>query len=203
MNTREKFSIVLIVLGIIIALLPITANPSFLLRPHELLAEIIGDQNSVTVDQVAKLIVSEDSTMQIIDLRSPKEYMEASLPGSVNIPYPDFINSIKMGIPGDKNTKTILYSNGSYDSNSALVIAKGMKNTNIYVMEGGLNEWYKTIMNSRFSGGRITARENALFETRSRAGRLFTDLNSLPDSLKIKYIESKKLAAQTLDGGCE
>ena len=36
-----------------------------------------------------------------------------------------------------------------------------------------------------------------------RAGKLFTDINSLPDSLKIKYIEAKHFAAKKLDGGCE
>ena len=36
-------------------------------------------------------------------------------------------------------------------------------------MKGGLNEWFNTVMNSSFTGERISARENALFETRTRA----------------------------------
>ena len=70
-------------------------------------------------------------------------------------------------------------------------------------MKGGLNEWFNTVMNSRFTGERITARENALFETRTRAKKMFTEMNSMPDSLKMKYIESEHLAAKKLDGGCE
>jgi hypothetical protein len=58
-------------------------------------------------------------------------------------------------------------------------------------------------MNSSFSGERISARENALFETRTRAKKLFAEMNSLPDSLKMKYVNSKHLAAKKLDGGCE
>jgi hypothetical protein len=33
-------------------------------------------------------------------------------------------------------------------------------------MKGGLNEWFNTVMNSSFTGDKISARENALFETR-------------------------------------
>ena len=40
-------------------------------------------------------------------------------------------------------------------------------------------------MNSTFTGERISARENALFETRTRARKMFTEINSLPDSLKM------------------
>ena len=63
-------------------------------------------------------------------------------------------------------------------------------------MKGGLNEWYKTVMNARFTGEKITPRENALFETRSKAGKIFTEMNSLPDSLKLRFFETKHLAAK-------
>jgi hypothetical protein len=70
-------------------------------------------------------------------------------------------------------------------------------------MKGGLNEWYNSVMNSSFTGEKISARENAMFETRTRAKNLFIEINSLPDSLKLKFIESKRIAAKKLDGGCE
>ena len=70
-------------------------------------------------------------------------------------------------------------------------------------MKGGLNEWFTTVMNSNFTGDRISARENALFETRTNARKLFTEINSLPDSLKMKFIEAKHIAVKKLDGGCE
>ena len=70
-------------------------------------------------------------------------------------------------------------------------------------MKGGLNEWFDKVMYSKFSGDIISPRENALFETRLRARRFFTEINSLPDSLKLKYAESRKQAERELDGGCE
>ena len=70
-------------------------------------------------------------------------------------------------------------------------------------MKGGLNEWFKTVMNSKFTGETISARENALFEVRSRAGKMFTEISSLPDSLKMKFSANQKSALTKLDGGCE
>jgi len=66
-----------------------------------------------------------------------------------------------------------------------------------------MNEWYKTVMLSKFEGDQISPRENALFENRYKARNTFTQINSLPDSMKIQYLEAKRLEESQLDGGCE
>jgi len=203
MNTRGKYSVVLVSLGLILALLPLTGNRSFTVKPKALLPEVNNQESIFTVDQVARFIVSEDSTVQLIDLRTDEEFKSFNIPGSVNIPYKDFLNTDPSTLLGNQEIKNIFYSNGDSDSNSALVIAKGMNYSNVYVMKGGLNEWFITVMNTSFTGEKISARENSLFETRTRAKRLFNEINSLPDSLKQKFYDSKHLEAKKLDGGCE
>lgn len=203
MNMREKFSAGLFCLGLTLAILPLSGNRSFTVKPQRLLAEITDEKSFFTVDQVARLIVAEDSSFQLIDLRTPAEFQSFNIPGSVNIPYMEFLKNDPATILGDRNMKYIFYSNGDFDSNYAMVFAKGMNTVNVYVMKGGLNEWFNTVMNSSFTGNRISARENALFETRTRARNMFTEINSLPDSLKAKFINEKKITANKLDGGCE
>jgi rhodanese-related sulfurtransferase len=203
MNTREKFTAGLLCLGLILALLPLSSNISFNAKPRKLLSEVLDNKTYFTVDQVAKFVISEDSSVQIIDLRSPEEFRYMNIPGSINIPYNEFLTSDPVSILNNTNLRYIFYSNGDFDSNYAIVFAKGMNQKNVYVMKGGLNEWYKTIINSSFTGERISARENALFETRTRARKMFTEINSLPDSLKIRFIDAKHMAAKKLDGGCE
>jgi rhodanese-related sulfurtransferase len=203
MNTREKYTAGLLCLGLILALLPLTAHRSFTVAPDKLLPEILDTKTYLSVDQVARYMVSEDSSVQIIDLRSPQEFISFNIPGSINIPYEEFIKTDPDALFNNGKAKYILYSIDDYFSNYALVIAQGLNYKNIYVMSGGLNEWFKTIMNSSFTGEKISARENALFETRTRARKMFTEINSLPDSLKMKFAESKKIAAKKLDGGCE
>ena len=203
MNAREKFSAGLLCMGLILAFLPTSANRSFIVKPHQLLSELLDGETFLSVDQVAGFVVSEDSTVQIIDLRSPEEFRILNIPGSVNIPYNELLDNDHGAFLSNEKTRTIFYSNGDYDSNYALAIARGMNHKNSYVMKGGLNEWFNTVMNSRFTGTRISARENALFETRTRARKMFTEINSMPDSLKLKFIRSKRTAAKKLDGGCE
>jgi rhodanese-related sulfurtransferase len=203
MNTREKFTAGLLCLGLILALLPLSSNISFNAKPRKLLSEVLDNKTYFTVDQVAKFVISEDSSVQIIDLRSPEEFRYMNIPGSINIPYNEFLTSDPVSILNNTNLRYIFYSNGDFDSNYAIVFAKGMNQKNVYVMKGGLNEWYKTIINSSFTEERISARENALFETRTRARKMFTEINSLPDSLKIRFIDAKHMAAKKLDGGCE
>jgi rhodanese-related sulfurtransferase len=203
MNSREKFSVGLISVGIILALLPLSASRSFTVKPHKLLTEILDNSTYFTVDQVARFVVSEDSSVQIIDVRTPEEFNSANIPGSINLPYDKLLDADPATILNNGKSKNIFYSNGDMIANYALTITRGLNLNNTFVMKGGMNEWYKTVMNSSFTGERISARENALFEARTRARSMFTELNSMPDSLKLKFFQSKHLAKKKLDGGCE
>ena len=203
MKIRKEFSALLLLLSLILALLPLTANRSFTTKPDKLLQDVLNDDVSFTVDQVAEFIVREDSTVQLIDLRTPEDFRKQAIPGAVNIPYPEFIKKDPEIWLTNKNIMNIFYATEDTEADYALVYARGLGYDRSYVMKGGITEWIATVMETKFTGDRITARENALFETRRRAGDMFTELNSLPDSLKTKFLESRKFSAKKLDGGCE
>jgi rhodanese-related sulfurtransferase len=198
-----KFSVGLLGLGLILALLPLSGSRSFTVNPKKLLSEVLDNSTYFTVDQVAKFMVYEDSSVQIIDLRTPEEFRTLNIPGSINVPYSKLLDNDPGSFLNNGKARNIFYSNGDFDSNFAIAIERGLNFNNTYVMKGGLNEWFNTVMNSNFTGGRISARENALFETRTRARKMFNEMNSMPDSLKMKFIRSKHIAAKKLDGGCE
>lgn len=203
METGRKISLLLIMLSLILALLPLTSNRSFTGEPHNLLAGVLSEEVSLSVDQVAGYIVTEDSTIQLIDLRAPEEFRKQTIPGAVNVQYKDLISKDPDIWLGDKDIKSIFYSDSDAEQSFALVYSRGLGYDNVFVMDGGIGEWMETVLETKFTGERITARENALFETRRRAGEMFTTLNNLPDSLKVKFLESKKFSAKKLDGGCE
>lgn len=190
-------------LSLILALLPLTANRSFTARPADLLSAVLDEEASFTADQVAGLIVREDQDFRLIDLRPAEEFRKQAIPGAVSVPYDEFIKSDPDIWLGNGKGRTIFYSTGDLEADYALVYARGLGYGNSFVMAGGIDEWIRTVIDSKFTGERITARENALFEIRRRAGELFTELSNLPDSLKTKYLESKKFSARKLDGGCE
>jgi len=203
MITREKFSLLLLVIGLIMAFLPFPRRDTFTVKPVFLLRESQNEGSFFSVDEVAGFVIREDSAVQLIDVRSPGEFKNFNIPGSVNIPLSQIADKEWGGYLGRENVKNIFYSNGDTQSNYAWIIATGLGYKNSSVMMGGLNDWFRIIMNSKFSGETISPKENRLFETRTRAKNLFISINSLPDSLKTKFMEAKKIASKKLDGGCE
>lgn len=203
MEPRIKISVLLIGLGVLLAFIPYNSSETFRLKPDELLEKSLSDTIYFSADQVARFVNSEDTTVQLIDLRSKKEYLECNIPGSVNIPFEDFLNPDWQGYLNSKEIKTILYANGDQTANMAWTIAAGLGYENVYVMRGGLNDWFETVMLTRFEGDKITPHENIVFENRFKARRLFTQINSLPDSAKTQFLAAKRLKEAQLDGGCE
>ena len=81
MNAREKLSAILLSMGLILALLPLSSNRSFNTRPDKVLEEVLDQNTYLTADQVARFVASEDNTVQLIDLRSPEEFNSFQYPG--------------------------------------------------------------------------------------------------------------------------
>jgi len=203
MDARIKYSVLLVGVGIILAFLPFNASKSFQLKSDELLSKSTSEEIYFSVDQVARFVNNEDSTVQIIDVRSAKQFKECNIPGSVNIPISDLLNPLWEQTLNRKEIKNIFYGNGDQAANYAWTIATGLGYPNNYVMKGGLNEWFNTVMLSQYSGEKITPAENARFENRLNARKTFTQINSLPDSLKTQFFNAKRLTQSKLDGGCE
>ena len=202
MDARIKYSVLLVGVGIILAFLPFDAAQTFQLKSNELLTQSASDDMYFSVDQVARAVNSEDSTVQIIDVRSAAQFRECNIPGSINIPLEDLQNPLWEATLNQKKVKNILYGNGDQTANYAWTIVTGLGYPNNYVMKGGLNEWFRTIMLSQYSGEKITPAENARFENRLNARKAFTQINSLPDSLKTRFFNAKRLNQSKLDGGC-
>jgi rhodanese-related sulfurtransferase len=195
MDARIKYSVLLVGVGIILAFLPFNPSNSFRLKADELLNRSVSEEMYFSVDQVARMVNSEDSTVQIIDLRDAEEFKICNIPGSINIPFNDLLNPQWEPVLNQKKVKNVLYSNDDQTANYAWTIVTGMDYPNIYAMKGGLNEWFKTVMLSQYSGEMITPAENARFENRSNARKTFTQINTrrwLRINLKIRNYEQTK-----------
>lgn len=203
MNARTNLTVIIVGLALILAFLPPAAERSFHGRPDKVLKAASDPSRFLSCDQVARMIVADDSTLRLIDVRNETDYRKASLPLAVNIPLEKFVKSDLSPVLYGKGIKNVLYSNGELESGYALAVASGLGYGDFYIMAGGMNSWYETIMNSKFTGESISARENALFETRTKAARLFRELNSMPDSVRMKYLAARQAEAKKLDGGCE
>lgn len=203
MNARIFLSVNLVAIAIILLLFPERESGKGQLSPLQEVHNLQQTGQFMDVDKAARLINESDTNYQFIDVRSSEEFLAFNLPGSINIPLIELLAPEWQGYLKQEERINILYSSGDYYSNLALALLSSKGYTGNIILKGGLNEWYAVIMNAEFKGGRITARENALYENRSKAKTLFTQINSLPDSLKNNFLQAKLLTEQELIGGCE
>jgi rhodanese-related sulfurtransferase len=203
MNFRYKFSIILVILGLISVIMSFGGNKSAKNTPEKILGILESGMYYVSPDVLANMIVEEDSSMQIIDVRTPEMYQTKSLPGAVNIPLNTILQEKNRVWFEDKNIKSVLYSNDEISALQAWMLLMQKDFSNLFILEGGFTGWDSIVMHSEFKGEKITARENALFEKRYQARRLFTQWNAMPDSLKAGFFAEKKKKDKELVGGCE
>jgi rhodanese-related sulfurtransferase len=200
---RAQVWILLVGFAALALIMPDRHRSASELKPSEMIHRMNRSGRTLSPDQVARYVISEDTSILLIDIREPEAYLASHIPGAVNIPLRDILNPDWAGYLDDPEVTVVLYSNGDLLASEAWMMCVQKGTPDPKVMKGGMNGWFETIMESEFSGGRISAAENALFEVRYRARDFFTQMNSLPDSLKTAFLEIKRKKEAELTGGCE
>ena len=202
-SIRFQVSAILVLLSGLIILLPDARQSSGELNVPGMLEVMNESGQFLTVDQVARMVVYEDTSILLVDVRDTEAYRAVHIPGAINLPVSDILNPDWSGYLDDPVVRPVFYSNGNTMAGEAWMICTQKGYTGSYIMKGGMNEWYREVMESTFEGERITAADNATFEVRYRARKFFNRMNSIPDSLKTAFLEVKRKKEDDLVGGCE
>ena len=204
MNTlRFQISAILVLIAGLAAVLPEKNRSALELQPAEMIERIQSADMYITVDETARLVILEDSTLQLVDVRPQDQFLTAHIPGAISLPISRMLNPDYAGYFEEPGKMLVFYSNGNTMAAEAWMLSTQSGYDGSKIMKGGMNEWYQVVMKSEFTGERITAAENAVFEVRYRAREFFTQMNSLPDSLKTAFLEVKMKKEAELVGGCE
>jgi rhodanese-related sulfurtransferase len=178
-------------------------------EPSSFLLEINNPARFLGTDQIAKRIIDGDPGLFLIDVRSLYEYEDYSIPGAVNIPleellleqWQDFINQEDMDI--------VYYSNGDVYADQAWMLSAQFGNKNLYVMKGGVNSWFKTIMQPEIPDEMAASQDFDLYNFRKGASIYFggssQDVVFLNDEKKDsskKKVSLKKKKKKAAEGGC-
>lgn len=161
----------LIPLGIIIAAVPENTTKPYKLTANQLLEEVKEGIQFVSTDQIAEMIIQQDPSLQLIDVRSADEYEKFHLPGAINIPISTILNVEWEDYLNQDVKMNVLYSNGSTTANEAWMITRQLGYLNNYVMMGGLNHWAETIMNPEKPASTSPNDEFARYDFRKGAGQ--------------------------------
>jgi len=201
---RNYIFLTLLMLALALGTLFIKKKPTKPETPPEtLLWEIIQPTRYVSTDQVARMIIQKDPSLEIIDVRSPKEFSQFTLPGAINVPPDSLITetgSEYFGIPG---IKVVFISNDGILADRVWVLAKRLGYNDLYVMKGGLNRWMETIIQPKEpgEGEPYTAFEE--YEFRQGARLYFTGAKvKTTKATKAKVIVRRKKKATVASGGC-
>jgi sulfur-carrier protein adenylyltransferase/sulfurtransferase len=194
-------------MGAILLFLPPRKNMAEL-SPEKLLLEVIDNARFYSTDEVAKMLVSKDPSVQLIDVRDPEEFAKFNLPGSVNIPLKNILNKEHTDVLNQEIKKNIFYSNGTIYANQAWLLTRRLGYKNSYILNGGLNRWVETIMRPEKTKMTASKEEYALYDFRKAASSYFgggsnassASTGSKSDDSKTAPVKKAKKAGSS--GGC-
>lgn len=147
MNMRLKMAAFIIPLGLIIAAVPENKTKPYKLTANQMLEQVKEGIQFISTDQIADMIVQNDPSLQLIDVRSSDEFNKFHLPGAINIPISSLLSEDWEAYINQDVKMNVFYSNGNTTANEAWMITSQLGYPNNYVMMGGLNYWAETIMN--------------------------------------------------------
>ncbi len=207
MKPRILLAIFAVPLALIIAAVPENTTHAFKLTASELLEEANSGVQYYSPDEIADMIIKEDPSLQLIDVRNADEFEKFSLPGAMNIPLADILSEDWQAYLDQDVRINIFYSNGSLKSDKAWMITRQLGYENNYVLLGGLNYWAETIMNPTSPGSTSPDEEYARYDFRKGAGSALGvsagEMNASTTSSKpaMPVIRSKP-KKKRVQGGC-
>ena len=183
------------------------------------LNDIHSNNRYLSSDEIAKRIIEDDPIVFLVDVRTAKEYDNYSLPGAINIPLKDLLTEDWAGYLDQDIVDVIFYSNDDILAEQAWALCKQLGYTNLYVLKGGLNNWFATIMLPQEPGELGSSAEFDLFSFRTGASIYFGSgdrvINVIVDKPKPKpkpkaqpkaqpkkQVPVKKKRRRVAEGGC-
>ena len=119
------------------------------ISPEALLSKSISPERYITTDELADRIINQDPSLLLIDVRDKNTFQTYSLPNAVNIPLKKILEEDSEPYLNQDEFDVILFSNDNFHSDQAWLLCNRIDYKNLYVLKGGINEWFNTIINPK------------------------------------------------------
>ena len=143
------------------------------IKPELFVKNAISSERFISTDLLADRLINQDPSILLIDTRSKKEFNEFSLPNAINIPLKNLLDDDYIGYIDQDVYDVILYSNDSFHADQAWMIGNRLGFKKLYVLKGGLNEWFNTIINPKQPEETMPREAFELYSFRKAAGMYF------------------------------
>jgi rhodanese-related sulfurtransferase len=196
---------IIITLGVGILFMP-AKDAARQTQPDLLLAAIDDPSRFLTTDDITDRLVKKDPALMLIDVRPTKEFNVFSIPGSINIPLDSLLSASAQEILNQKEMDKVFYSNADVTSDQAWIICKRMGMPRIYVMQGGVNKWFNTIVKAEKPAETAPTESMDLYHFRVAANQYFFGNSEKAVTPKVtdkkKVVVVKKTPGAASGGGC-
>jgi len=197
---------IIIALGVGILFMPAkdTAKQT---QPELLLAAIDDPSRFLTTDDITDRLVKKDPALMLIDIRPAAQFKAFAIPGAINIPIDSLLSASAQEMLNQKEMDKVFYSNADVTADQAWIICKRMQLQRIYVMQGGVNKWFSTIVKAEKPAESAPTEALELYQFRMAACQHFfgsPEMASTPKAApaKKKVTVVKKASDAASGGGC-
>jgi sulfur-carrier protein adenylyltransferase/sulfurtransferase len=181
------------------------------IKPEELLSNTISPERYMTTDRLAHILINQDPSFILIDVRDEKSFASYSLPNAINIPLEKLFNEDSEGYLNQNQYDVVLFSNDHFYADQAWILCNRLGYKNMRVLKGGINEWYATIINPLKPADNMPVTDFELYATRKAASMFFGVV--YPEQFKVeapkivneapkKVITLEKKKKAPAEGGC-
>ena len=175
--------------------------------PKVLLSAIAEKSRYLSVDQVTHRIIENDPTLMLIDLRPADQFKTFALQGSVNLSIDSLLASSTVEQFNQPGKDKVLIANSDLVSEKAWLLCSRNAIPRVYIMKGGMNEWFTTFIQVKPVSGTPSSTDLDLLSFRKAAKQYFTGARETNSSSATPVAKEnvpvvRKAPKATSGGGC-
>lgn len=180
------------------------------IAPPLFVKNMLSTERYITTDNLADRMVNQDPVLLLIDTRTMEEFEKYSLPNAVNVPLSQMFEEELNPYLNQDIYDIVLFSNDNFTADEAWLLGNRMGYQRLYVLEGGLNAWFETIIEPKSPNETMPREAYELFSFRKAAGKYFgvaNDTVEIQTEVKKKPVPKKvvtkpKKKKKMPEGGC-
>ncbi|MCK5338002.1 MAG: rhodanese-like domain-containing protein [Bacteroidales bacterium] len=196
-------AVFLLLLGIGLVILPDREHYDEA-SPRELLSDLRNPSRFISTDKVAEMIIDQDPTLLLVDVRDMYDFLDYSLPGAHSIPLEEILMYNWVDSLSYDRSKIVLFSNSDILADQAWILLKRENHNNIHIMKGGLNCWFETIIQPSPPAETDADEEIDLYQFRKGASIYFLG-GAAPveqETGSQAVVVKRKNKTKVVEGGC-
>ncbi|MDH5412738.1 MAG: rhodanese-like domain-containing protein [Flavobacteriaceae bacterium] len=205
-----RFIILLFIMAFFTGTVTVTIKNNKEIEPLELLKNSFSSERFISTDELAHIIISNDPSYLLIDLRDKDSFKKYSLPNAINIPLKELFSQNNEVYLNQDKINVILFSNDHFYADQAWILCNRSGYENLHVLKGGIKEWFSTIINPKVPEADMPFSDFELYAYRKAASMHFgvaypEPIFKAPVKEKIvpkKVVPVKKKKKMPVEGGC-